>query len=157
MDMFDCARAMNGTMELCGLTQRALAERMGVSQSYIANKLRLLSFSEEMIALIRQSGLTERHARALLRLPDDGKRREAIGKITKMHLTVRQSEALIDSENPLRPPRVTGNGDRLQALASFKDRLRESLDVLRSLGIEAKMIATVHGDKEYITIETSVN
>ena len=42
MEMFDEARAMSGTLKLCNITQKELADRMGVSQSYVANKLRLL-------------------------------------------------------------------------------------------------------------------
>lgn len=157
MDMFDQARAMNGAMELCKITQKELGERMGFSQSYIANKLRLLSFSDEMIELIRQSGISERHARALLRLENDEQRRETIEKIRRMKLTVRESEALIDSEHPMKLPRLTGGEDRLRAITAFKSSLKDSLEVLRSFGIDAKMVVSYHRDKEYITIEASVS
>ena len=50
--MFEEARAMSGTLKLCNITQKELAERMGVSQSYVANKLRLLSFSPYLEKLI---------------------------------------------------------------------------------------------------------
>ena len=55
MDMFDEARAMSGTLELCRITQKELADRMGVSQSYVANKLRLLALSPYMEKLIKKN------------------------------------------------------------------------------------------------------
>ena len=55
MNMFDEARAMSGTLLLCKITQRELAERLGVSQSYVANKIRLLSLSPDMEKKITES------------------------------------------------------------------------------------------------------
>ena len=59
MDMFDEARAMSGTLKLCNITQKELAKSMGVSQSYVANKLRLLSFSPYVEKLIKKHGISE--------------------------------------------------------------------------------------------------
>ena len=77
MNMFEEASALEGTIKMCKLTQSDIAKKLGVSQSYIANKLRLLSFSESMKAEILSSGLTERHARAVLRLKGEELRRVA--------------------------------------------------------------------------------
>ena len=153
MDMFEQAQAMSATMELCGLTQRELAERMGVSQSYIANKIRLLKFSGEIRALIRREGITERHARALLRLESDEEIRSSIEKISSMHLTVRQSEALIDADHPIPLPRVECRGDKCGALIGFREGIRQGVAVLRSFGIDARITTSFHGGKEYITVE----
>ena len=90
MNMFDEARAMSGTLQLCHITQRELAERMGVSQSYVANKLRLLAFSQYVERLIVKYQLSERHARALLRLDSDEDRLEIIEKVISRDLTVRE-------------------------------------------------------------------
>ena len=54
MEMFEEARAMSGTLKLCNITQKELAERMGVSQSYVANKLRLLSLAPHLEKLIKK-------------------------------------------------------------------------------------------------------
>ena len=66
MDMFDEARAIKSTMQLCHLTQSELARQLGVSQSYVANKLRLLKLPEKVRRQILDCGLCERHARLLL-------------------------------------------------------------------------------------------
>ncbi len=96
MTMFDEARAIEGMVRLCKGTQEELAARLGVSQSYIANKLRLLKFSPEMQAAITEADITERHARALLRLPDDKARRMALRRVQKETLSVAMTERLVD-------------------------------------------------------------
>ena len=98
MEMFDEARAIEGTLKLCSITQKELAERMGVSQSYVANKLRLLSFAPHLEKLIVKHGISERHARALLRLESDEDKLEILEKVIARDLTVRECEALVDME-----------------------------------------------------------
>ena len=95
MTMFDEARAILEMLRICNETQRNLAERIGVSQSYIANKLRLLSFTKGEEAEILAAGLSERHARALLRLSGE-ERRQALRHTVKKNLTVRQCEDLVN-------------------------------------------------------------
>ena len=68
MSIFDQARAIETMLRMWGVTQSEMAKRMGVSQSYIANKLRLLRAGEEFERRCTALALTERHARALLRL-----------------------------------------------------------------------------------------
>ena len=126
---------------------------LGVSQSYVANKIRLLGLSEEIRELIKRSGITERHARALLRLDTEEERRAAAEKMIRMKLTVRQSEALIDSEHPMPPPMQYGNAEKGDALEGFRRSLRRGVEVLRSFGIEARITTSYHGGKEYITVE----
>ena len=69
LNIFETAAAIDSLCREFGLTQEQVAERLSVSQSYVANKLRLLRFGAPMRKKILEGGLTERHARALLRLP----------------------------------------------------------------------------------------
>ena len=71
LNVFETAAAMDSLCREFGLTQEQVAERLSVSQSYVANKLRLLRFDPPMRKKILEGGLTERHARALLRLPPE--------------------------------------------------------------------------------------
>ena len=96
MNMFEEANALEGTIRMCGYTQSDIAKRLGVSQSYVANKLRLLSFPEDMKRAITDAGLTERHARAILKLKQEDTRRQALKKIIDGGLNVKESEALVD-------------------------------------------------------------
>ena len=69
------AAAIAKLIAVYGLSQEQAAERLGKSQSAVANKLRLLRLSPACVALLREGGLSERHARALLRLSDENERR----------------------------------------------------------------------------------
>ena len=78
-----------------GFTQQSLAEKIGKSQSTIANKLRILRLEANIKRRLLENGLTERHARALLRLPDETLREEALDKIIKDDLNVKKTEQLV--------------------------------------------------------------
>ena len=69
--MFEEAAAIAALCDRFRMTQEQIGSRLSVSQSYIANKLRLLRLSPEARDILRGSGLTERHARAILRLPEE--------------------------------------------------------------------------------------
>jgi ParB family chromosome partitioning protein len=150
--MFEEAEAIRQTMHLCKLTQSELAKQLGVSQSYVANKLRLLTLSKEMTEKIVLSGISERHARSLLRLATDGERLLALDEITSRHLTVRECEALVDGMVMRSLPKRITRSDVLDAIADFKDVLRSASDVLRSLGIKIRSKTSYLGEDMYITV-----
>ena len=83
-------------MDEHGLTQEQLAERLGKSQSTIANKIRILKMPEDILKIISQENLTERHARALLKLPEESLQREVLKKVVEKRLNVRQTEELVE-------------------------------------------------------------
>lgn len=96
LDMFEEAAAISTLSKSAGLTQEEIAVRLSCSQSYVANKLRLLKLTEEERGIIRDKGLTERHARALIRLKDEGERLAAARKIADRHMNVAAAEEYID-------------------------------------------------------------
>ncbi len=152
MDMFDEARAMSGTMELCRITQKELAERMGVSQSYVANKLRLLTLSPYMEKLIKKHRVSERHARALLRLESEDDRLEILEKVIARDLTVRECEALVDLKVDSYAPCTIERAESSARIDTFLSTLKKSLATLRSLGIEVTDRTSYYGEKMYITV-----
>ena len=79
MNMFEEARSIKGMMEMLKITQEEMAKKLGVSQSYIANKIRLLKLGEEAERIVLDGRLTERHARCVLRLDDPEERSSALG------------------------------------------------------------------------------
>lgn len=149
--MFEEASAMEGTLKLCKLTQAELAKRMGVSQSYVANKLRLLGFSDGERTLILSLGLSERHARSILRLGTD-KRRDMIIKVAERGLTVRECEAMVDGAVAVQPIIPPSRRNRLDALGSFRDGVRKGVEHLSSIGVDAHMEITSFGKRSYITV-----
>ena len=96
MNMFDEARALQGTIKMCGITQEEIAKKLNVSQSYVANKLRLLNFSDRMQQKIIAHGLCERLARNLLRLKDEGLQEIALLQMAERHMTVAEGESLVE-------------------------------------------------------------
>lgn len=90
------AVAYKSLMEEYGLTQGEIAKRVGKQQSTISNKIRLLSLPEQLRCALTEHQLSERHARALLKIQDDGQRKQVLDKIVAHSLNVKQSEKLIE-------------------------------------------------------------
>ena len=152
MNMFDEARSVKGMMEMCKITQSEMAKKLGVSQSYVANKLRLLTLGKDEEERILTSGLSERHARALLRLSDEEDRRIALDKIIASSLTVRETEAIVDLMHDSRAPKLIGRKERAEGISVFIDVIKNSMTTLRSLGVQARETTSYHGNKMYITL-----
>ena len=95
LDLFEQAEAIAALMREQGWTQEEIAARLCVSQSTVANKLRLLRFLPDERRLILDSNLTERHARTLLRVCGD-ERLSAIRQTAAMRLNVAETEAYVD-------------------------------------------------------------
>ena len=89
-------------IRLCGITQSECAARLGRSQSSVANRLRLLRLTDGERRAMEEAGLSERHARALLRLTDAAQRKAALHVILQRHLIVAETEGYV--ETLLRPP-----------------------------------------------------
>lgn len=90
------AQCYQKLLETYGLTQEELANRLGKSQSSIANKLRLLKLSDEVKAAMTEKRLSERHARALLKLTDDKQRLDAVERIAEKGLSVKETERMVE-------------------------------------------------------------
>jgi len=90
------ALAYSRLIEEYGMTQSEVADRVGKKQSTISNKIRLLALPEEIRDQLISNRLTERHARALLKLTDDELRRNVVERIIDHGLNVRQTEKLIE-------------------------------------------------------------
>ena len=152
MNMFDEARSLQGMIKMRNLSQNQVANMLGVSQSYVANKLRLLSLDNALQEQILSSNLTERHARALLRLKSKEQRQQALDQICSRNLSVAESEALIDLLHIGETPRLIGVSDRLICIDKFLKSTKESLTTLSSFGINASQKVTHLGTKTFITI-----
>lgn len=153
MNFFDEARAISAIIKMRGLTQGELARSMGVSQSFIANKIRLLQFSKTVERKIIECALSERHARALLRLGSEEKILTAIEKIKAMGLNVRESEIYIDSLVPKKEVRESIQLSTAEDIrAELEKSISSALSALRRLGKEAQRTVSFYDKKSYITI-----
>ena len=121
------------------VTERAAA-LLGRSPSALANKLRLLRLSPDCCRLLTEHDLTERHARALLRLEDEEERLNALHHIIRQHLNVAQTEQYIDkrlAQLQTTPP----SGRRvflLKDVRLFLNSLDRDLRLVREAGIGAE-------------------
>ena len=122
-----------------GLSQEQAAEKLGKSQSAIANKLRLLRLSPACTRLLRENGLSERHARALLRLTDEEDRVKALGTIAARGYNVAQSESYIEQflkvKQKTPPPRLPTY--IIKDVRIFLNTIRRSVDVMQRAGVKA--------------------
>lgn len=89
------AKSYQALLDKGYITQEELARKMGLSQSAISNKLRLLTLDESVQEAILAEKISERHARTLLKVPSHEKQRELLTKIINERLTVKQLEDLI--------------------------------------------------------------
>ena len=96
LNFLEEARAYKKLMEDFNLTQGEIARRVSKQQSTISNKIRILSLPDDVQEAIIQNGLTERHARALLKLSAQDDRRRVIERVSANNLNVKQTEKLID-------------------------------------------------------------
>lgn len=125
-----------------GFTQDELAKKLGKTQSSIANKVRLLKLSLVVREIIKDNMLTERHARALLRLENENDRIKALEKITDQNLNVQQTDELI--EEMLHSPRerekerkITIKRRPMGDVRIFTNTLKKAVDVMKNSGINA--------------------
>ncbi|MBQ8718949.1 MAG: hypothetical protein IJY66_06760, partial [Clostridia bacterium] len=96
LNMFEQAEAFRRLIDEFMLTQEEVARRVSLSQSAVANKLRILRLSREERQEILQAGLTERHARALLKISEESLRWQVLQHIIEQKLNVSHAEAYID-------------------------------------------------------------
>ena len=96
LNFYEEARAIATLMESGPLTQKQAAEQLGLSQPAVANKLRLLKLPESVRRLLRQTSLTERHARALLRLNDEETQLALTREAADRAMSVQQLEKRIE-------------------------------------------------------------
>ncbi|MBU5294712.1 nucleoid occlusion protein [Anaerosalibacter bizertensis] len=140
-----------------GFTQQGLAEKLGKSQSTIANKLRILKLSDEIKKSLIDNKLTERHARALLKLPDDEMKEEVLHKVIKEDLTVKKTEKLIeDILNDLTKEEESESNQNVKGLINFKiylNTLKNAYNAIKETGIEAKYKEKDMGDHIEVVVQ----
>ncbi len=132
LDFIEEARGISSLMTQWSMSQEQAARVIGKSQSSVANKLRLLRHSAPVLDALRAGNLTERHARALLKLPSEPEKLTAIAQITAQGMGVARTEKYIEEllsgrSAPKSKPR----------LGTFLNSLDQSLAKMQRSGIAA--------------------
>ena len=133
------AAAIAAYIRKTGVTQEEAAARLSRSPSALANKLRLLRLGEQCQSLLVEHHLTERHARALLRLEEEEERLKAVKHIAKHHLNVAQTEQYIEGRlAALQSTPAPRRAFILKDVRLFLNSLDRGLRLVREAGIEAQ-------------------
>lgn len=138
LDFWEEAAALRKLIDTYHISQEEAARRIGKSQSAVANKLRLLKLPHEVLEILRDHGASERHARALLRLNDEGQQLDAARQIAAGSLTVAQAEALVDGMLMLKAPARRRPTFVIKDVRLFLNTITRSLDIMRSAGVDAQ-------------------
>ena len=132
LDFVEEAQGIASLMRIQQLSQEQAARLLGKSQSSVANKLRLLRHGDRVLSALREAGLTERHARALLKLPGEAEKLEAIAFIHRQGLSVAATEKYIAGLLSVAPSRP-----RKADVVSFLNTLTDSLAKIQRSGVKA--------------------
>lgn len=160
LDFIEEALGISQLIRMFGMSQEEAARRIGKSQSAVANKLRLLKLPPDVLEALRQNGLTERHGRALLRLPSPVAQRAALEYIVDNGLTVAATDAYIDAllaESEKEPETETEKSEKkrtfvLKDVRVFLNTLSRSIDLMKQGGIDAGMQREETEDSLILTI-----
>lgn len=159
LNYFEEARAYQVLIKTFNITQEELSRRVGRSQSAIANKLRLLRLAPEVRDMITTDIITERHARALLRLNSAESQMEVIRHVYEQDLTVKETEALVDRLSPNNIPQEIKNRPGTQSIAPiirdariFLNTIKETVKRARKTGVDICMVEKDSEDVYEITI-----
>jgi ParB family chromosome partitioning protein len=137
LDFFEEALALDKLLSVYGMSQEEIGRKLGRAQPTLSNKLRLLKLNEQLRYEISKAGLSERHARALLKLETDDMRERALSIIIDRHLNVEESERLIFQMNKRseEPKGMVKKGFR--DIRIFINTLNHAVDAIRRAGIDA--------------------
>ena len=152
LNYFEEAIAIERLMSEYGLSQEDAARRLGKAPSTVSNKLRLLSLPEEARKVLMENGLTERHARALLKLDKD-KVMEILEKIIERKLNVTQTDELVEEtiNNNLSPKRQTKR--MFSDVKIFLNTINSAVDTMKKSGIGAEICREDTGESYIYRIE----
>ena len=145
MNFIEESQAYYDIMKDHGYTQQQLAKSVGKNQSTVANKLRLLKLPQEVIKKILENNLSERHARALLKLPDKKLQLKVLKLVIEKELNVKRTEEMIDKvlisftqEGKIKKEHDKKVKRFLNDIRLFTNTITQAVDIIQQSGIEAK-------------------
>jgi ParB family chromosome partitioning protein len=146
LNFFDEAVGIQRLIEQYGMSQEEVAVKLGKTQSTIANKLRLLRLTKEQRERILQLGLTERHARAVIRLCE-GQRDNAIFEISHKNLNVEETDKMVNSMIEPKQRRINRNMTVIKDVRIFFNTINNAVTLMQRSGIE--VVAARHEYSDY--------
>ncbi len=143
LNFFEEAEGYQNLISDYNLTQEQLSEKLNKSQSSIANKIRLLRLNSDIRKIILDNNLTERHARALLKIPDYELQKKIIKTVVEKSFNVKKTEEFINSElEKLRTNKKAllhkqKEKRKITDIRLFKNTIKQTVDIIKESGMEA--------------------
>ena len=136
------------------LTQESMAIRVGKKQSTIANKLRLLRLPVSVRNMLHDSDLTERHARALLKLENEDIQMAVLQRVLKGHLNVRQTETLVEKtlKEAGKPHQKKTRLVIVNDVRIYLNSIKQVMETVKASGIPSSMEQEMDGDDVVVTL-----
>ncbi len=164
LNFLEESQAYYNIMQDHGYTQQELANTLGKSQSTIANKLRVLKLSPKVQKLLVENNLTERHARALLKLPSEAYQIKALEKVIKQELNVKRTEQIIEQmlvditkEDIIKHKANQKVKTYIRDMRLVTNTITEAVNLIQKAGIDAKYTMKEHADSYEIRIKIPTN
>lgn len=164
LNFLEESEAYQAVMQDYGYTQQELAQTLGKNQSTVANKLRILKLPVPVKKQLIEYSLTERHARALLRLPSEALQLEVVEKVGKQDLNVKKTEQLIEqilvglTQEKVEEKK---NNQKFKAfirdIRLFTNTITQAVDMIQQSGIDAKYTMKQEEDGYEIKIKIPMN
>ena len=155
LTVWEEAAALRQLIDRHHLSQEEAAQQVGKSQSAVANKLRLLKLPEDVIDTLRARRLTERHARALLRLEGEDVRLAALRHIGEKKLTVAASEEYIELQ--MQKKQMEGKEKKrlyiIKDVRLFLNSVDRGMETIRRAGVDARFDRQESEEEITITIQ----
>ncbi len=154
LNYMDEAEGYNNLINEHGFTQEELAQKIGKSQSTVANKIRLLKLSPLVKKILADNSLTERHARALLKLHDEQLQLKVLKHVCERSLNVKKTEELVEKvidkclNQDRDKPTERKFTKTIKDIRIFVNTIRQAIDLMKKSGINAKAAQIDRG--EYI-------
>ena len=152
LNIFEQAEAIQALIDTHNLTQEEIATKLSNSQSFVANKLRLLRFSSAEREIILKNGLTERHARALLRITDPILRDKILGMIISEGLNVSSTDELIEAYISRRDGKQGEQKSTKRSINSLFSTINKAVSSIKEQGIDIKCRRIENDEYTEVTI-----
>ncbi|NLI88922.1 MAG: nucleoid occlusion protein [Epulopiscium sp.] len=163
LNFIEESQAYYDIMQDYGYTQQQLAKSIGKNQSTVANKLRLLKLPDNIIKIVLEKELSERHARALLKLPEEELQEKALKEIISKDLNVKRTEDLIkkmlinhSQEDKIKKQKDQKVKKYLKDIRLFTNTITQAVDLIQQSGVDAKYTMEEKSDEYEIKIKIPI-
>lgn len=153
LNFFEQAMAIQSLMNNLNLTQAQVGQKLSISQPAVANKLKLLQFSKDQQLKILAFNLTERHARAISRLPAE-KQDKAIDYIVRNNLNVSATDRYINTLLTPKQKHKQKTVINIKDIRIFTNTINKAVKIIQSAGVKADY--NTQEDENYIHYQISV-